>query len=57
MLILCLPINPALIELFLRVVRCEGQRGHILNLGNGVLARTPEEVAHFFNVARSLNYI
>lgn len=34
-----------------------GQRGHILNLGHGVLVGTPEEaVAHFFEVARSLNF-
>ncbi|KAH8494285.1 hypothetical protein H0E87_020880 [Populus deltoides] len=38
-----------------RVVRCAGPRGHILNLGHGVLVGTPEEaVAHFFEVARSL---
>lgn len=57
MLILCLLINLALMELFFRVVRCAGQRGHILNLGHGVLVGTPEEaVAHFFDVVRSLNY-
>lgn len=40
-----------------RVVRCAGPRGHILNLGHGVLVGTPEEaVAHFFDVARSLNF-
>ncbi|KAJ4955861.1 hypothetical protein NE237_012644 [Protea cynaroides] len=40
-----------------RVVRCAGTRGHILNLGHGVLVGTPEEaVAHFFDVARSLKY-
>ncbi|XP_043715603.1 uroporphyrinogen decarboxylase 1, chloroplastic isoform X2 [Telopea speciosissima] len=40
-----------------RVVRCAGSRGHILNLGHGVLVGTPEEsVAHFFDVARSLKY-
>ncbi|KAL9678472.1 hypothetical protein QQ045_016316 [Rhodiola kirilowii] len=38
-----------------RVVKCAGPRGHILNLGHGVLVGTPEEaVAHFFEVARSL---
>ena len=32
-------------------------RGHILNLGHGVLVGTPEEgVAHFFDVARSLKF-
>lgn len=37
-------------------VRCAGPRGHILNLGHGVLVGTPEEaVAHFFEVARNLN--
>ena len=38
-------------------MKCAGQRGHILNLGHGVLVGTPEEaVAHFFEVARSLKY-
>nr|DAD35965.1 TPA_asm: hypothetical protein HUJ06_006605 [Nelumbo nucifera] len=47
----------ALTEEVKRVVRCAGQRGHILNLGHGVLVGTPEEaVAHFFDVARSLKY-
>lgn len=40
-----------------RVVGCAGPRGHILNLGHGVLVRTPEEaVAHFFDVVRGLRY-
>ncbi|KAK7858737.1 uroporphyrinogen decarboxylase 1 [Quercus suber] len=40
-----------------KVVKCAGRRGHILNLGHGVLVGTPEEaVAHFFEVARSLKY-
>ncbi|KAJ6770304.1 METHYLTETRAHYDROFOLATE:HOMOCYSTEINE METHYLTRANSFERASE RELATED [Salix purpurea] len=40
-----------------RVVRCAGPRGHILNLVHGVLVGTPEEaVAHFFEVARSLEF-
>ncbi|ONI12444.1 hypothetical protein PRUPE_4G165200 [Prunus persica] len=48
---------PSLTEEILRVVRSAGPRGHILNLGHGVLVRTPEEsVRHFFEVARSLNY-
>ncbi|GAV60721.1 URO-D domain-containing protein [Cephalotus follicularis] len=48
---------PALTDEIQRVVRCAGQRGHILNLGHGVLVGTPEEaVAHFFEVARSLKY-
>ncbi len=38
-------------------MKCAGQRGHILNLGHGVLLGTPEEaVAHFFEVARSLKF-
>lgn len=38
-------------------MKCAGSRGHILNLGHGVLVGTPEEaVAHFFDVARSLNF-
>ncbi|XAR56467.1 Uroporphyrinogen decarboxylase [Bertholletia excelsa] len=48
---------PALTDEILRVVKCAGSRGHILNLGHGVLVGTPEEaVAHFFDVARSLNF-
>ncbi|KAK7858736.1 uroporphyrinogen decarboxylase 1, chloroplastic isoform X2 [Quercus suber] len=48
---------PALTEEIQRVVKCAGRRGHILNLGHGVLVGTPEEaVAHFFEVARSLKY-
>lgn len=48
---------PALTEEIQRVVKCAGPRGHILNLGHGVLVGTPEEaVAHFFDVARSLKY-
>ncbi|KAL2944551.1 Uroporphyrinogen decarboxylase 1 chloroplastic [Bienertia sinuspersici] len=40
-----------------RVVRCAGPRGHILNLGHGVLVGTPEEaVAHFFEVAKNFNF-
>ncbi|XP_065879010.1 uroporphyrinogen decarboxylase 1, chloroplastic [Euphorbia lathyris] len=46
---------PALTDEIQRVVRCAGARGHILNLGHGVLVGTPEEaVGHFFDVARSL---
>lgn len=48
---------PALTDEIQRVVRCAGPRGHILNLGHGVLVGTPEEaVAHFFEVARSLEF-
>ncbi|KAK6934143.1 Uroporphyrinogen decarboxylase (URO-D) [Dillenia turbinata] len=48
---------PALADEIKRVVRCAGPSGHILNLGHGVLVGTPEDaVAHFFEVARSLNY-
>lgn len=40
-----------------RVVSSAGTKGHILNLGHGVLVGTPEEaVAHFFDVARSFNF-
>uniref|UniRef100_A0A0E0C4T2 Uroporphyrinogen decarboxylase (URO-D) domain-containing protein n=1 Tax=Oryza meridionalis TaxID=40149 RepID=A0A0E0C4T2_9ORYZ len=40
-----------------RVVKSAGPKGHILNLGHGVLVKTPEEaVAHFFDVTRSLRY-
>ncbi|WCJ32269.1 Uroporphyrinogen decarboxylase [Euphorbia peplus] len=46
---------PALTDEIHRVVRCAGSKGHILNLGHGVLVGTPEEaVGHFFDVARSL---
>lgn len=38
-------------------MKCAGRKGHILNLGHGVLVGTPEDaVAHFFEVARSLNF-
>ncbi|CAL9095715.1 unnamed protein product [Musa acuminata var. zebrina] len=48
---------PVLTDEIHRVVRCAGRRGHILNLGHGVLVNTPEEaVAHFFDVVRGLSY-
>ncbi|KAH1120803.1 hypothetical protein J1N35_003963 [Gossypium stocksii] len=48
---------PAVTEAIQRVVKCAGPRGHILNLGHGVLVGTPEEaVAHFFEVTKSLKY-
>ncbi|CAN8279251.1 unnamed protein product [Cochlearia groenlandica] len=48
---------PALTEEIQRVVRSAGPKGHILNLGHGVLVGTPEDaVAHFFETARSLDY-
>ncbi|GAB2299902.1 Uroporphyrinogen decarboxylase 1, chloroplastic [Dionaea muscipula] len=48
---------PTVTEEIQRVVESAGPRGHILNLGHGVLVGTPEEaVAHFFEVARSLNF-
>ncbi|XVF18655.1 hypothetical protein REPUB_Repub11eG0041500 [Reevesia pubescens] len=48
---------PAVTEEIQRVVKCAGPRGHILNLGHGVLVGTPEEaVAHFFDVTKSLKY-
>lgn len=48
---------PVLTDEIHRVVRCAGKRGHILNLGHGVLVKTPEEaVAHFFDVVRGLRY-
>lgn len=48
---------PALTDEIQRVVSCAGQRGHILNLGHGVLVGTPEEaVAHFFEVARNMKF-
>ncbi|KAI4387984.1 hypothetical protein MLD38_000364 [Melastoma candidum] len=46
----------ALTEETMRVVKCAGTKGHILNLGHGVLVGTPEAVAHFFEVARGLTY-
>ncbi|KAE8713032.1 Uroporphyrinogen decarboxylase 1 [Hibiscus syriacus] len=46
-----------LVHYVFRVVKCAGPRGHILNLGHGVLVGTPEEaVAHFFDVTKSLKY-
>ncbi|KMT13165.1 hypothetical protein BVRB_4g085710 [Beta vulgaris subsp. vulgaris] len=48
---------PALTDEIHRVVRCAGPKGHILNLGHGVLVGTPEEaVAHFFEVAKSFKF-
>ncbi|KAJ8534510.1 hypothetical protein K7X08_016238 [Anisodus acutangulus] len=48
---------PALTDEIKRVVKSAGTSGHILNLGHGVLVRTPEEaVAHFFDVAKSFNF-
>ncbi|RLN24106.1 uroporphyrinogen decarboxylase 1, chloroplastic [Panicum miliaceum] len=48
---------PVLTDEIHRVVRSAGPKGHILNLGHGVLQKTPEEaVAHFFDVTRSLRY-
>ncbi|WOL02156.1 uroporphyrinogen decarboxylase 1, chloroplastic-like isoform X1 [Canna indica] len=48
---------PVLTNEIHRVVKAAGQRGHILNLGHGVLVKTPEEaVAHFFDVVRGLSY-
>ncbi|KAK6154276.1 hypothetical protein DH2020_008524 [Rehmannia glutinosa] len=48
---------PAITNEIERVVKCAGTKGHILNLGHGVLVGTPEEaVAHFFDVARSFNF-
>ncbi|GBG86409.1 hypothetical protein CBR_g41405 [Chara braunii] len=39
------------------VVRKAGNRGHILNLGHGVMVGTPEEnVAHYFAFSKSLLY-
>lgn len=50
-------ILTCVIKIICRVVKCAGPRGHILNLGHGVLVGTPEEaVAHFFDVARSLKF-
>ncbi|KAL3631468.1 Uroporphyrinogen decarboxylase 1, chloroplastic [Castilleja foliolosa] len=48
---------PAITDEIKRVVNCAGTKGHILNLGHGVLVGTPEEaVAHFFDVSKSLKY-
>ncbi|CAN1243126.1 Uroporphyrinogen decarboxylase 1, chloroplastic [Linum perenne] len=53
---LFLPL-PAITDEIHRVVNCAGPRGHILNLGHGVLVGTPEEaVAHFFDVTKSLDF-
>ena len=39
------------------VITKAGTRGHILNLGHGVLVGTPEEnVAHVFDLSKSLTY-
>ncbi|KAJ4825861.1 Uroporphyrinogen decarboxylase 1, chloroplastic [Turnera subulata] len=48
---------PSLTDEIQRVVSSAGSKGHILNLGHGVLVGTPEAaVAHFFDVARSLKF-
>ncbi|XP_072995229.1 uroporphyrinogen decarboxylase 1, chloroplastic [Typha latifolia] len=48
---------PVLTDEIHRVVKSAGPRGHILNLGHGVLVNTPEEaVKHFFDVTRGLRY-
>uniref|UniRef100_A0A804QUQ7 uroporphyrinogen decarboxylase n=1 Tax=Zea mays TaxID=4577 RepID=A0A804QUQ7_MAIZE len=48
---------PVLTDEIHRVVKAAGPKGHILNLGHGVLQKTPEEaVAHFFDVTRRLRY-
>lgn len=45
------------LPLLYRVVNSAGRKGHILNLGHGVLVGTPEEaVAHFFDVAKSFDF-
>ncbi|KAJ7554094.1 hypothetical protein O6H91_06G124500 [Diphasiastrum complanatum] len=47
----------AITEAINSVVQKAGDKGHILNLGHGVLVGTPEEhVAHFFEIARSISY-
>ncbi|XP_042058385.1 uroporphyrinogen decarboxylase 1, chloroplastic-like isoform X1 [Salvia splendens] len=48
---------PAITNEIKRVISSAGTKGHILNLGHGVLVGTPEDaVAHFFDVARSFDY-
>ncbi|KAG6421399.1 hypothetical protein SASPL_117950 [Salvia splendens] len=48
---------PAITDEIKRVISSAGTKGHILNLGHGVLVGTPEDaVAHFFDVARSFDY-
>lgn len=47
----------AITEAIEDTIRKAGPKGHILNLGHGVLVGTPEErVAHFFDTNRSLKY-
>ncbi len=47
----------AIEEAILDCISKAGSKGHILNLGHGVLVGTPEEsVEHFFNFNRSLTY-
>ncbi len=42
----------------LETIRKAGNRGHILNLGHGVLQKTPEEnVAYFFETAKQADQL
>jgi len=46
-------ITEALLDTLIKA----GPKGHILNLGHGVLVGTPEEnVANFFEINRKLTY-
>lgn len=49
--------HAAIEEVVREVLGKAGQRGHILNLGHGVLVGTPEEaVAHMFDLSKQLTY-
>ena len=37
-------------------MKSAGLKVHILNFGHGVLQKTPEVLAHLFDVTRSLRY-
>ncbi|MGF1494421.1 MAG: uroporphyrinogen decarboxylase family protein, partial [Microcoleaceae cyanobacterium] len=42
----------------LETIQKAGRKGHILNLGHGVLQKTPEEnVAHFFETAKQADQL
>ena len=49
--------NDAVEDAVKTVCKKAGPKGHVLNLGHGVLVGTPEEkVKHFFDVSKTIKY-